>query len=258
MHRADTLLAVKSGKAILCEKPVSMNAAEAREMANAAKAAGVLYGVAQNFRYNRSLDWMREQIRAGKIGKPQLAHAEFAYPADRSPRKWIMDPSLATGGPIADVGVHCIDALRYVLGEDVESVSTLATKVYAQDEVEATASLQMQMTGGVIANATVSARAPYRTMVEITGSDGVLVAENGLSVDRPVDVVLRRAGELVETTTLDNGDGYTRMLDSFALALREGGSFAATGEDAVHNMAALDAAFRSWRTGRRETLQLVP
>jgi 1,5-anhydro-D-fructose reductase (1,5-anhydro-D-mannitol-forming) len=57
---------------------------------------------------------------------------------------------------------------------------------------------------------------------------------------------------------LDNADAYTRMLDSFALALREGGSFAATGEDAVHNMAALDAAFRSWRTGRRETLQLVP
>ena len=258
MHRADTLMAVKSGKAVLCEKPVAMNAAEAREMSDAAKAAGALYGVAQNFRYNRSLDWMREQIRAGKIGKPQLAHAEFAYPADRSPRKWIMDPSLATGGPIADVGVHCIDALRYLLGEDVESVSTLASKARAQDEVEATASLQMEMTGGVLANVTVSARAPYRTHVEITGSDGVLVAENGLTVDRPVEMDMRRAGEVVETITLDNADAYTRMLDSFAVALREGGSFAATGEDAVHNMAALDVAFRSWRTGRRETLQLVP
>jgi predicted dehydrogenase len=255
MHRADTLMAVKSGKAVLCEKPVAMNAAEAREMSDAAKAADILYGVAQNFRYNRSLDWMREQIRSGKIGKLQVAHAEFAYPADRSPRKWIMDPSLATGGPIADVGVHCIDALRYVLGEDVQSVSTLASKARAQDEVEATASLQMEMTGNVLGNVTVSARAPYRTMVEITGSDGVLVAENGLTVDRPVDVALRRAGEAVETVTLDNADAYTRMLDSFALALREGENFAATGEDAVHNMAALDAAFRSWRTGKREALQ---
>ncbi len=258
MHRADTLMAVKGRKAILCEKPVAMNAAEAREMSDAANAAGVLYGVAQNFRYNRSLDWMREQIRAGKIGKPQLAHAEFAYPADRSPRKWIMDPSLATGGPIADVGVHCIDALRYVLGEDVESVSTLASKARPEDEVEATASLQMQMTGSVLANVTVSARAPYRTHVEVTGTDGVLVAENGLTVDRPVELTLRRAGEVVETVTLENADAYTRMLDSFALALRQGASFAATGEDAVHNMAALDAAFRSWRTGRREPLQLVP
>jgi predicted dehydrogenase len=254
MHRADTLLAVKHGKAVLCEKPVAMNAAEAREMAEAAKAAGVLYGVGQNFRYNRSLDWMREQIRSGKIGKPQLAHAEYAYPADLAPRKWIMDPTLAAGGPIADVGVHCIDALRYVLDEDVQNVSTLASKAYPQDKVEATASLQMEMTGGVFGNVTVSARSPYRTLIEITGSDGVLLAENGFTVDRPVDVVLRRAGEVIETATLDNADGYTRMFDSFALALRGEEAFAATGEDGVRNMAALDAAFRSWKTGKRETL----
>jgi 1,5-anhydro-D-fructose reductase (1,5-anhydro-D-mannitol-forming) len=253
-HRDDSLLAIRSGKAVLCEKPVSMNAAEALEMAEAAKKKGVLYGVAQNFRYNRSLDWMREQIRAGKIGKPQLAQAEYAYPADRAPRKWIMDPTLAAGGPIADVGVHCIDALRYVLGEETRSVSTLAVKGRAQDGVEAIASLQVEMSGGVLANVTVNARAPYRTLISITGSDGVLVAESGFSVDRPVDVVLRRAGEIIETTTLDNSDGYTRMLESFAHALRGGGSFAATGEDAVHNMAALDAAFRSWKSGARETI----
>jgi predicted dehydrogenase len=254
MHRDDTLLAVKHAKPVLCEKPVAMNAAEAREMADAAKATGVLYGVAQNFRYNRSLDFIREQIRLGKIGKPQLAHVQFAYPADLAPRKWIMDPTLAAGGPIADVGVHCIDALRYVLGEDVVSVNTLASKAHPEDRVEATASLQMEMTGGVLGNVTVTARAPYRTLIEITGKDGVLVAENGLTVDRPVDVVLRRSGELIETTTLDNADGYTRMFDSFAQALRGGESFAATGEDGVRNMAALDAAFRSWRTGKRETL----
>src|SRR5262249_24955302 len=98
-------------------------------------------------------------------------------------------------------------------------------------------------------------RAPYRTLIAITGSDGVLVAENGLTVDRPVEVVLRRAGEAIETTTLDNGDGYTRMLDSFALAMRGSEAFRATGEDGVRNMAALDAAFRSWRTGQRETVR---
>jgi predicted dehydrogenase len=254
MHSGDTLMVIRAGKAVLCEKPVAMNAAQAREMADAAKQAGVIYGVAQNFRYNRSLAWMREQIQAGKIGQPQFAHAEFDYPADRAARKWIKDPSLACGGPIGDVGVHCIDALRYLLDQKVESVSTLAIKSHPQDAVEATAMLQMQMTGNVLANVTVSARAPYRTLVEITGSDGVLIAENGLTVDRPIDIVLRRAGELVETVTVSNGDAYTRMLDSFAGAMQGSESFAATGEDGVHNMLALDAAFRSWKTGRRELL----
>src|SRR5580658_4032122 len=121
MHRDDTLLALSHGKAVLCEKPLAMNAAEAEEMNAAAKAAHTLFGVAQNFRYNRSLEWMREQIAAGRIGQPQLAHAQYVYSAKTAPRKWITDPSLACGGPIADVGVHCIDALRYILAADLVS-----------------------------------------------------------------------------------------------------------------------------------------
>lgn len=254
MHYADTLLALRNGKAVLCEKPVAMNATQAREMEQAANAAGVRYGVAQNFRYNRSLEWIREQLQAGKLGTLQFAHAQFDYPADRAPRKWIKDPALACGGPIGDVGVHCIDALRYVLGEEVESISTLATKSQPQDQVEATAALQMQMTGGILANVTVSARTPYRTLIEITGSEGVLIAENGLTVDRPIEIVLRRGGDVVETATVNNADSYTRMLNAFAEAMHGGKPFAATGADAIRNMAALDAAFRSWKTGQRETL----
>jgi predicted dehydrogenase len=254
MHRDDSLLALKHGKAVLCEKPLAMNAAEAKEIAAAARSAGKLFGVAQNFRYNRSLEWMREQIAAGRIGTPQLAHAQYSYPASQAPRKWITDPTLACGGPIADVGVHCIDALRFVLGEDVISVSTLARQDDASGKVEAVASLQLEMTGGIYANVTASARAPYRTLVEVNGSDGVLLAENGLTVDRPVQLVLRRAGELIETVTVENNDGYTRMLDSFALASRGDGTFAASGEDGVTNMRALDSAYKSWPSGRREVV----
>jgi 1,5-anhydro-D-fructose reductase (1,5-anhydro-D-mannitol-forming) len=252
MHRDDMLLALSHGKAVLCEKPLAMNAAEAEEMHTAAKAAGVLFGVAQNFRYNRSLEWMRAQIAAGRIGQPQLAHAEYAYQAKTAPRKWITDPTLACGGPIADVGVHCIDALRFVLGQDVLSISTVARKDEASGMVEAVASMQMEMTGGVYANVTVSARGLYRTLVEVTGSEGVLSAENGLTVDRSVELEVRQAGELVETATIENGDGYVRMLDSFAQAFRGEGSFAASGEDGVLNMRALDAAYKSWATGSRE------
>jgi predicted dehydrogenase len=254
MHRDDSLLALKHGKAILCEKPLAMNAAEAQEISAAAQSAGKLFGVAQNFRYNRSLEWMREQIAAGRIGTPQLAHAQYCYPAAQAPRKWITDPTLACGGPIADVGVHCIDALRFILGEDVTSISTVARKDDASGKVEAVASLQLEMTGGVYANVTASARAPYRTLVEVNGSDGVLIAENGLTVDRPIQLVLRRAGELVETVTVENTDGYTRMLDSFAMAFRGQGTFAASGEDGVINMRALDSAYKSWQSGHREAL----
>jgi 1,5-anhydro-D-fructose reductase (1,5-anhydro-D-mannitol-forming) len=254
MHKDDMLLALKYGKAVLCEKPLAMSADEAAEMAAAATAAGVLFGVGQNFRFNRSVEWLREQVAAGRIGVPQLAHAEYCYPAGTAPRKWIADPTLASGGPIADVGVHCIDTLRYVLGAEVSSISTVARKESASDKVEAVASMQLEMTGGLYANVTVSARAPYRTLIEITGSDGVLIAENGLTVDRPVQLVVRKAGEVVETTTVDNGDGYVRMIDSFAMAFDGSAGFSASGEDGVRNMRVLDAAYASWRTGVREVV----
>jgi 1,5-anhydro-D-fructose reductase (1,5-anhydro-D-mannitol-forming) len=252
MHRDDMLLALKHGKAVLCEKPLAMNAAESQEMAAAAKAAGVLFGVGQNFRYNRSLEWLREKVRSGAIGEPQLARALYSYPANLAPRKWIVDPKLACGGPIADVGVHCMDALRFVLDAEISTIQTLARTDASSGTVDAVASLQMEMTANIYATIDVSARAPYRTLLEITGSNGVLIAENGLTVDRPVDLVLRRAGELIETATVDNSDGYVRMLDAFATAFREEGTFAASGDDGVKNMQALDAAYKSWHSGLRE------
>lgn len=253
MHLGDCLLAISHGKAVLCEKPLAMNAAEARTIVGAAEEAGVFFGVGQNFRFNHSVEWMREQILAGRIGRPQLAHAQYCYPARSSARKWIVDPELATGGPIADVGVHCIDTLRYLLGEEVVSVSTLAHSDEFSGRVDAISTLQIAMTGGVYANVTASGRALYRTVIEIIGSEGALIAENGFSVDRPVEVVLRRAGDVVESVTVHNEDGYTRMLDAFAAAFHGSGTFPSTGVDAVHNMRAVDAAYGSWRSGMRET-----
>ena len=289
MHCDDTLLALQHGKAVLCEKPAAMSAAQAREMSDTADSKHLLYGVAQNFRFNRTVDLFRNWIAEGRIGQPQLAHAQFCYPAQNAARKWIADSTVAAGGPIADVGVHCIDALRYLLAAEVLSVSTIAstTEPDASSQtswapigpgasplppleknptkknpsskgsrpVETYASLQLDMTNSIAAAVTVSARSPYRTLLEVTGSNGTITAENGLTVDRPVEVHLRRAGELIETVTLDNADAYTLMLDAFATSLRTGAPFAATGADAIQNMQAIDAAYQSWHTGHREPIQ---
>ena len=90
-----------------------------------------------------SVDYMRERIATGDIGTPRTAHAEFNYAAQFSPRQWITDPALAAGGPVGDVGVHCIDTLRWMLGAEARSVSTLAVQDELSGAVEASASLQL-------------------------------------------------------------------------------------------------------------------
>ncbi len=253
MHLEDALLAVGQGKAVLCEKPLAMTAAEAQQMSAAATKQGVLLGVAQNLRWTASVVWMREQIAAGRIGKPQLARAQFCYKALSTPRRWITDGGLACGGPIGDVGVHCLDALRFVCDREVLRVQTLARKDDSFGELEAVATIQAEMSGGCFASVSVSALAPYRTQIEVVGSEGLLVAENGLSVDKPVRVELWVSGEQAEAKTFDNTASYSGMLDSFARAMRGGEAFAASAEDGVANMRSLDAVYRGWASGQTES-----
>ena len=123
-HLQDVLTAVAERKPVLCEKPMGMNADECRQMVEAARNAGVLLGVAQVFRFEDTTARFRERIAAGDIGRPVFARVEFSYPGAGQARTWLYDRSLAGGGPISDVGVHCIDALRYILQDEPKRVAS--------------------------------------------------------------------------------------------------------------------------------------
>src|ERR1700755_106775 len=127
LHNEHTLLALRHGKAVLCEKPLAMSASEAVRMASAARAAGRVFGVAQNFRYNRSLERMRALVSAS---------AHFCFLSRTSPRTWINDAGMACGGPIGDVGIHAIDALRFLLEQEVLAIATLAHGLQAESPSE--------------------------------------------------------------------------------------------------------------------------
>ena len=259
LHLEHVLLAAKHGKHVLCEKPLAMNAGEVEQMLAATGRAGVKFGVALNMRYNRSLARMREWVAEGRIGKPALVQSQFAYSGAGSPRKWIYDPTLALGGPIGDVGIHCLDALRYVLGDgastSVTAVSTLAHKDASSGAVESHAVVALDFASGVMGSMTLTTRASYRTLVEVTCENGVIVCENGLTVDFPVNVIMRSGSEILASETVSNADGYSLMLDGFSAWVEGRGEYLAPGRDGLHNQRVLDAAYQSWRDGARVSLQ---
>jgi len=256
LHFPHVLLALSHGKPVLCEKPLGMNAEEVEQMVAAASAKGLCLGVAQNFRYNASLEVMRDWIMQGRIGRPVLAHAQFCYPGDTSPRQWIYDPSLACGGPIGDVGIHCIDALRFVLDSRVAAVTTIARADAVSAPLEAYAAIGLDFSIGAMGAVTVSTRGAYRSHVEVTGETGAIVSQFGFTVEGDVEVELWLGGQVAERKTVSNGDGYTRMLDSFADWVKGSGTYRATGADGLHNQQVLDAAYASWHSGKRHELQL--
>jgi predicted dehydrogenase len=237
-----------------------MSANQAVRMASAARAAGRAFGVAQNFRYNPSLERMRELVAQGAIGTPVFASAHFCFLSSNSPRTWINDSGMACGGPIGDVGIHAIDALRFLLQQEVLAVSTLARGCQAQlprseRELEESAAITMEFSLGVLGSVHVSFRAEYRTFIEVVGETGVLTAESGLTVDRPVTIIHHAGGSILAEQVLSNSDAYSRMLDAFSASVEGTGTFASTGEDGVQNQRVLDAAFRSWHSGCRERIR---
>ena len=253
LHCADVLTAVQHCKPVLCEKPMAMNAGEARTMVEAARKAGVMLGVAHVMRFEESVKHIRERIAAGAIGRPRVARADFFAPMLTSPRTWVSDPRLAAGGPLSDIGVHCIDTLRFLLGDEVR---TLAARAHydSHGPLEASAATVLEFEMGTLATVSVSARSPYQTFLEVAGETGVLSALNALTIERPVTVELRRGFELIESREVSNADAYAAQVDAFAAAIEGGCDFEVPGEEGLKNQLILDAAFRSIKSGKAESV----
>jgi len=256
-HLKDVLLAIDAGKPVLCEKPMGINAAECRQMVEEARRANVLLGVAQVFRFENSTAALRKRVAAGQVGTPLFARSEFCYLGRTHPRKWLTNAKIAGGGPIADVGVHCVDALRYILNDEIVRVTAIGMSDQDSGDVEASAILSLEFARGTLGSVLVSTRAEYRTPLEIVGKSGSLRADDSLSVERPITLELRRGGTVVEQETVSNADAYARQVDAFSAAIEGGAEFPVPSEEGWQNQEILDAAYRSLKRGTAEAVPVV-
>jgi 1,5-anhydro-D-fructose reductase (1,5-anhydro-D-mannitol-forming) len=258
LHLRDVLTAIEAGKPVLCEKPLAMNAAEAREMVEAARLKNVRFGAAHVFRFEESTRKFKEHVSAGAIGHPIFARSEFSFLADPShPRKWLYDASVAGAGPVFDIGVHCIDTLRFILQDEVVRVSATANSDNRSGDVESAAALTLEFSRGTLATVLVSYRAEYRTPLEIVGDAGTLFAEDALNVEHPIQIELRRGKEPLQRDEVSNHLAYALQVDAFADWMDGKSQFPATGEEGWQNQEILDAALRSIKSGRAEAVLQV-
>jgi len=257
-HLSDVMTALQAGKHVLCEKPLAMDARECRQMVEAAQKAGLIFGVAHVFRFNDSVVNIRKRIASGEVGKPVFARSEFSFLANPDhPRTWLYDRSVAGGGPIFDIGVHCIDTLRYVLQDEVVHISASSVSDHRSGDVEAVAALQLEFSRGTLGSVLVSYRADYRTPLEIIGNSAVLSAEDALNVEVPVLIELHRDGALLDSVKVSNDHAYAKQVDEFSLAVEGKLKFRAPGEEGWQNQEILDAAYRSITSGRKEAVRRV-
>ena len=124
LHHEAVLAAAAAGKHLFCEKPVGLNAAEAREMRDAYQAAGNLaHFVPLWTRWSPAFVKAREIVRSGGIGEVKVVNYRWHNPRPpQMPLTWRDDPKLSSAGTIADVGSHAYDTVRWILGEECRRV----------------------------------------------------------------------------------------------------------------------------------------
>ncbi|MCT4597963.1 MAG: Gfo/Idh/MocA family oxidoreductase [Vallitalea sp.] len=124
-HKEIAIAAMKAGKHVFCEKPLSMNAKESKEMMDEAKKAGIVNMLGHNYRRCPAAALAKNMIAEGKLGK--IYHVRAVYLQD-----WIMDPNfpaiwklnkkIAGSGPHGDLNAHIIDLARFMTGDEIDEV----------------------------------------------------------------------------------------------------------------------------------------
>ena len=256
LHVPWAIRAADAGKHVLCEKPIALNAAEARTLLAARDRTGVQ--IAEAFMVRSQPRWhaVREMVREGRIGELKVVAAHFSYsrrdPGDvRSRVEW-------GGGALLDIGCYPVMLSRWLFGaEPVEVMAALERD--PELKIDRLGSAVLRFANGQATFTCAGQLVPWQRM-QLFGSRGridVPIPFNirGTDVSRVfVDDGRDLQGTGIETIEFAAADQYLEQVDQFAAAVRGLGAVPMPLEDSVANMAVLDALFRSAASGRWEAM----
>jgi predicted dehydrogenase len=254
LHVPLSIQAAEAGKHVLCEKPIAMNAAEARELMAVRDRTGVIIGEA--FMVQTHPQWIRavELVRAGRIGKLRAIAGSFGY-FNPDPGN-IRNIRAYGGGALMDIGCYPVKVSRMMFGEEPQRVSAAIVRD-PQFGTDILTSAVLEFPSG-------HAVFTCGTQVVANQSMVFLGTTGRLWLDIPFNAI---AGE-ISRLRIDDGrdltgsgvtveefapcDQYTIQGDLFSRAVREHGQPSVPLEDSLLNMAVIDAIFRAADTGQWE------
>jgi predicted dehydrogenase len=184
MHAQYTIRAAKAGKHVLCEKPMATSVADCEQMIAACKAAGVKLMIAYRCHYEATNLKAVSLIRSGAIGQIEAIESSFGFPIDRG--EWRLDKKMAGGGPLMDVGIYCLNATRYLTGEEPASFAAFSSVIdrdgrFAQ--VEENLSWTMKFPSGVVASCNTTYGSLLLGYFKVHGSKGWIEASPAFNYD---------------------------------------------------------------------------
>lgn len=244
MHAEWTIKAAEAGKHVLCEKPLALSAAQATEMVETCRAAGVKLGEAFMYRHHPTWVEARQLVAGGAIGELQGVMSWFSYfnddPSD------IRNRPENGGGALMDIGCYNINLSRLLFGAEPTAILSVVRRDPVMG-IDTLTSAVLEFPGGGHSAFTCSTRSEEYQRVHIVGTEGRIEIEIPFNIppDRETRIFLTRGGDPpvapdTETLTFDPVDQYTIQAELFAQAILDDTHVPVPIEDAVANMAVIE------------------
>ena len=247
LHLPWTIKAAEAGKHVLCEKPITLTALEARQLIEVSKQTGV--NIEEAFMVRAHPQWLlvRDLIKQGRIGELQAVNGFFSY--FNTDAANIRNQIEMGGGALMDIGCYCINIARFVFDDEPRRVLGLIKRDNAS-RIDKLTSAMLDFPAGQAVFTCGTQLVPSQKM-QFFGSRGrieVIIPFN-IPTDRPTPILIDDGTDLFgkgsSIIELPAANQYTIQGDLFSQAIRENGAPAVALEDSVKNMAVIDAVFRS-------------
>ncbi len=255
LHTAQIAAAVAAGKHVFCEKPLALTLAEAQRSVALCAEAGLVLGMGHERRWEPPIADLLARADAGGLGRVHQIEANFSHDKfvtlDRG--NWRLKADQAPAGGMTATGIHLLDLSVRLLGP-AESVlchcEALSSDLPQGDTVAAYAKFK----GGGTAYVSASLANPFMSRFTVFGSTGWVDIRDKAHVEAPEGWVVTSAmaGGPIETTEIGPAEPVKDNLVAFARAVRGVAPYPITSDHLLHNIALLEAVFRSAASGRIE------
>lgn len=267
LHAEWATAALEAGKHVLCEKPIAMDAAQARAMAAKAEEKGLLLMEAFMYRFHPQWVRAREIVASGELGRLRALHCWFSY--DNADAANIRNRPEVGGGALYDIGCYAISSARFLAGASMARNPSTSPGSSLEPErgfyvAERDAAFGTDALGtgfldfgqdGPKATFHIATKSFPVQRVEVMGEQGSLAVILPFNAYPDAPLAIEVATSL-GTRRIEAGpvDQYGLMFAAFSQAVRSGAPAPTPIEDGVANMAVIDALFRSEKSGKWERI----
>lgn len=246
-HPQYTEAAADLGKNVLCEKPLATDAETAQKMIDTCEANGVTLMTAYRLQTEPAIRRSREVIADGCIGDPVQIYSCFSVHLLEiaGTDTWRLDPDIAGGGALIDLGIYPLNALRYLLDRDPVAVrGELTSNHEAFDQVEEHVTFQLSLPDGITASCTASFNAQKTSQFQIIGTNGQIQITAPFGGEVPQRILVE-CGDVSTEYTGSPVDEVVEEFDYFAHCLLTGETPEPDGYDGLTDLEIIEAMYEA-------------